>query len=145
MLFRSDKDEIVNLYGLRWNIETDLRSLKGTLRLEELTCTTPQMVDKEIEIAMISHNLVRTAIYQAAQQPDIAPRRFSFTRVRNVINVYGPKIAAAKNERDAKELVALMYHYIAQAKLYPRKKKRPSYPREVWPNAKPFPRRKARS
>ena len=140
-----DKDEIVKLYGLRWNIETDLRSLKGTLRLEELTCTTPQMVDKEIEIAMMSYNLVRTAIYQAAQHAGIAPRRFSFTRVRNVINVYGPKIAAAKSEQEAKELVALMYHYIAQAKLYPRKKKRPSYPREVWPNTKPFPRRKARS
>ena len=84
-------------------------------------------------------------IYQAAQHAGIAPRRFSYTRVRNAINVYGPKIAAAKSGRKAKELVALMSHYIAPAKMYPRKKKRSSYPSEVWPNAKPFPGRKARS
>jgi hypothetical protein len=137
------KDEIIQLYGQRWNIETDLRSLKNTLRLEQLTCTTSQMVDKEIEIAMMSYNLVRTVIYQAAQQAGIAPRNFSFTRVRNVINVYGPKIAAVKSEQEANELLALMRYYIAQAKLYPRK--RPSYPREIWHSSKPFPKRKAKS
>jgi hypothetical protein len=137
-----DKDEIIKLYGQRWNIETDLRSLKGTLRLEALTCNSPQMVDKEIEIAMVSYNLVRTVIYQAAQQAGIAPRRFSFTRVRNVINVYGPKIAAAKSEQEAKKLRALMSHYIAQAKLPQRE--RPTFSREVWHRSKPFPHKKAR-
>src|SRR5438093_168996 len=89
-----DKEEIVKLYGQRWNIETDLLSLKKTLRLAQLTCTTPQMVDKEIEIAITSYNLVRTVIYHAAQQVGVAPRPFSFTRAHHLMNVYGPKIAA---------------------------------------------------
>jgi hypothetical protein len=138
-----DKDEIVQLYGLRWNIETDLLNLKKTLRLAKLTCDTPQMVDKEIEVAMMSYNLVRAVIYRAAQQAGVDPRSFSFTRVCNVIKVYGPKIAAAKTEQEANELIALMVYYIAQAKLYQRK--RPSYPREIWHSSKPFPRRKAKS
>jgi len=138
-----DKNEIIPLYGRRWSIETDLLSLKKTLRLAQLTCHSPEMVDKEIAIAMMSYNLVRTVIYQAAQQTGIAPRSFSFTRVRNVMNVYGPKIAAAKCEQEANELVTLMFYYIAQAKLYQRK--RPSYPREVWHSTKPFPRRKAQT
>ena len=125
--------------------QTDLGSLKGTLRLDQLTCTTPQMVDKEIEIAMMSYNLVRTVICQAAQKAGTAPRRFSFTRVKNAINFYGPKIAAATTGEEAERLLALMNHAIGQAKLYPRKKKRPAYPREIWHSAKPFPRRKAQA
>ena len=138
-----DRDEIVKLYGLRWNIETDLLSLKKTLRIAQLTCTTSQMVDKEIEVAVMSYNLARAVIYQAAQQAGVAPRSFSFTRVRNIIHVYAPKIAAAKTEQEANELIALMFYYVAQAKLYQRK--RPSYPREVWHSTKPFPKRKAQS
>ena len=137
------REEIVKLYGLRWNIETDLRNLKQTLRMAQLTCTTPEMVDKEIEVAVMSYNLARAVIYQAAQKAGVAPRSFSFTRVRNIIRVYGPKIAAAKSEPEANELIELMFYYIAQAKLYQRK--RPSYSREVWHSTKPFPKRKAKS
>jgi hypothetical protein len=138
-----DQKEIVKIYGQRWNVETDIGSLKGTLRLDQLTSKTPQMVDKEIQIAMLSYNLVRTVIYQAAQQTGVAPRSFSFTRVKRVLKVYGPKIATAATVEEAERLIALMNHYIGQAKLYQRKKKRPSYPREIWHSSKPFPRRKA--
>ena len=139
-----DVEAILKIYGLRWNVETDIGSLKGTLRLDHLTSKTPQMVDKEIQIAMLSYNLVRAVIYQAAQQAGAAPRSFSFTRVKRILKVYGPKIATASTAEEAKKLLALMNHYIGQAKLYPRKKKRPAYPREVWHSTKPFPRRKAK-
>jgi hypothetical protein len=33
--------------------------LKGTLELEQLTCTSPEMVAKEIDVAMLAYNLVR--------------------------------------------------------------------------------------
>jgi hypothetical protein len=36
------EEEILALYGQRWNIETDLRTLKSTLRLDQLTCWTPR-------------------------------------------------------------------------------------------------------
>ena len=140
-----DVAEILKIYGLRWNVETDLGSLKGTLRLDQLTCKTPEMVDKEIQIAMLSYNLVRAVIYQAAQQAGATPRSFSFTRVKRILKVYGAKIAAATTVAQSERLFALMSHAVGQAKLYPRKKKRPAYPREIWHSAKPFPRRKAQS
>jgi len=140
-----DKEEIVNIYGQRWNVETDIGTLKGELRLDQLTCKTPQMVHKEIEIAMLSYNLVRAVVYQAAQQAGIAPRRFSFTRVKRLLNFYGPKIAAAKTEQEVEVLVKRMNRQISQALLPKRKKKRKSYPREIWNSSKPFPRRKAQS
>jgi len=51
--------------------------LKGTLQLEQLTCTSPNMIAKEIHAAMITYNLVRAVMYAAAAQSGIAPRRYS--------------------------------------------------------------------
>ena len=39
--------QILELYGYRWNIETDLRSLKREVRLPTLTAKSQAMVDKE--------------------------------------------------------------------------------------------------
>jgi len=38
-------------------MELDLRTLKGTLQLEQLTCTSPDMIAKEIHAAMITYNI----------------------------------------------------------------------------------------
>jgi hypothetical protein len=135
-----EPDEIVELYGQRWNIETDLRSLKGTLELEQLTCTSPEMVAKEINVAMLAYNLVRTITYLAAQKAGLSPRAFSFTRVRNVINAFAPLIANAKDQREGRRLFDKMMYYVGQAKLP--KRKRPSYPRAVWGRPQVYPKRK---
>lgn len=138
-------DEIVKLYGQRWHIETDIRHLKGELRLAHLISKTPQMVHKEIEIALLSFNLVRAAICQAAQQTGVDPRRFSFTKVKRLLNFYGPKIIQAKTEEDAAILMDRMSRQISNARLPNRRKKRETYPRAIWHSAKPFPSRKAKS
>lgn len=135
--------EIVQLYGNRWNIETDLRSLKSTLQLEQLTCTSPEMVAKEIDLAMMAYNLVRAITYVAAQRAGLTPRAFSFTRVRNIINAFAPLIAAAPDERQAKELFEKMMYYVDQAKLPKRNRKRTAYPRAVWGRPQAYPKRKA--
>ncbi len=44
------EQEILELYGRRWAIETDLRTLKSTLCLDQITATTPNMVAKEIHM-----------------------------------------------------------------------------------------------
>lgn len=135
-------DEIVRIYGQRWNIETDLRSLKGTLALEQLTCTTPEMVAKEINVAMLSYNLVRALACVAAQAAGLPPRVFSFTRVRNVIDVFAPLIAATPDERRRQQLFAKMMYYVGQARLPRCRQKRPSYPRAVWGRGQTHPSRR---
>jgi hypothetical protein len=136
-----DADSVIALYGHRWNIETDLRSLKATLQLEYLSSTTPEMVAKEIDIGMLAYNLVRAVSCVAAQNAGLKPRQFSFTRVRNVINAFAPMIAAAKDKRQAQQLFDDMMYYVNQAKLPRRSKKRPSYPRAVWHKPEKHPRR----
>lgn len=132
-------EPVVELYGKRWAIEVDLRSLKSTLRLEELSCTSPEMVAKEIDVAMLAYNLVRAVIYLTAQKAGLEPRLFSFTQVRNVLQVFVPRIAAAADEHTARKLNDDMLYYLSRCKL-PRRK-RSSYPRGVWPKPKTYPAR----
>jgi putative transposase len=136
-------DEVLKLYGQRWNIETDLRSLKSTLQLEQLTCSTPEMVAKELNLAMAAYNLVRAVTCLASQQTGIPPRGYSFTRVQNVINAFTPLIVAAQNACEAQQHFDRMMYYVKQAKLPHRNRKRPSYPRAIWPRGESFPKRKA--
>jgi hypothetical protein len=137
-----DQDEAVKLYGQRWNIETDLRILKGPLQLEQLTCTTPEMVAKEIDLAIAAYNLVRAVTYLASQRAGIPPRAYSFTRVQKVITAFAPLIAAAKSAEEAQKQFDKMIYYVGQAKLPKRKTKRSCYPRAVWRKFQSFPNRK---
>ena len=98
-----DQDEVLKLYGQRWNVETDLRSLKSTLQLDQLTCTTPELVAKELHMAMATYNLVRAVICLAAERSGIPPRGYSFTRVRNVIAAFTPLLATAKTKPEAQQ------------------------------------------
>jgi hypothetical protein len=138
----SVQQEIFELYGQRWAIETDLRTLKSSLHLEQLTCSTPDMVAKEIEIAMAAYNLVRAMIAFASQQSGIPPRGYSFTKVRHIVETFAPKLDQAPNPQAAKRIFDQMMMYIQQAKLPRRKRKRPSYPRAVWARRGDFPKRK---
>lgn len=134
-------EEIVKFYHYRWRIETDLLTLKMTLRMDELTCTTPQMVAKEINLGLLAYNLVRAIICLAAQKEGVEPRKFSFTRVRNVIQAFTPRIHACRDPRQAQKLIEDMLYYVGQAQLPKRKNKRKSYSRKKWPEPKSYPSR----
>ena len=134
-------DEIVNLYGHRWYIETDLRSLKSTLNLDQLSCTTADMVAKEIDLGIAAYNLVRAVTCLAAERSGIRPREYSFTRVRGAIEAFVPLIANAKTEQEARKYFDLLMYCVGQAKLPKRRKKRSAYPRAVWNKGASFPNR----
>jgi hypothetical protein len=138
----TDQDEVLKLYGLRWNVETDLRTLKSTLRLEQLSCATPEMVAKELNAAMAAYNLVRAVTCLASERSGISPRGYSFTRVRNVLETFTPLVTHAKNKQEAKKAFELMMYYVGQSRLPKRQRKRPSYPRAVWGNGAKFPNHK---
>jgi Transposase DDE domain len=133
--------EILNLYGQRWNIETDLRTLKTHLCLEQLTCSTPDMAAKDIEMSIAAYNLVRALICLASEQSGIAPRGYSFTKVQRIVQVFTPKLAAAANPQEAKRIFDQMMYYVQQAKLPNRRRRRPSYPRAVWNQSAKHPNR----
>jgi hypothetical protein len=72
------KEELKELYHQRWHIELDLRNIKTTLGMATLSCKTPDMIEKEIWVYLLAHNLIRITMAQAAYLSDILPRQLSF-------------------------------------------------------------------
>jgi hypothetical protein len=69
---------LAHLYGLRWAVETDLRHLKQTLRMDVLRCQGVEGVLKELAVFVLAYNLVRRVIWEAARRQEVAVGRISF-------------------------------------------------------------------
>ena len=135
-------EKILQLYGKRWNIETDFRSLKETLQLEILTSKSVEMVSKELILAIGAWNLVRAVMNAAATQYNLDPKRLSFSRCQDVVNAALPGLDAAPTTDEYQARLRRMLKLVASCKL-PDRSGRPSYPRAVWGHSCKFPKRKA--
>lgn len=132
--------EVLNLYGLRWNVETDLRSLKQTVRLHRLTSKSEAMLEKELWAAIAAYNLVRAVMVLAARETNAPARRLSFTQVLYLVNAFLPNLLSCsgrKAKRELKRLIALA----ATCKL-PQRRRRRSYPRAIWRPGYRYPARR---
>jgi hypothetical protein len=129
---------ILALYKLRWNIETDLRSLKRTVGLHELTGRRPDTVEKELLLAVSAYNLVRAAIYQAAQRTGLRPRDFSFSAAQDALMAAWNDLSAATTGRKHQQEVERLLQALEQTKL-PKRVRQRSYPRKIWGRGGHFP------
>jgi hypothetical protein len=134
--------EVVALYGRRWNIETDLRSLKRTVRLHHIHARTNDMFEKELLLAVSAYNFVRAVMCMAARRSGTDPRQLSFTGVLNVVNTAWHRLVDAPNRPAHEEQFLRMLDIAAQCTL-PKRPKRRSFPRAAWPHHNPFPHRHA--
>jgi putative transposase len=134
-------DQILELYGKRWNVELDLRSLKRTIGIHQLTSKSVDMMEKELLVAVSAYNLVRAAICLAALQAGISPRRLSFSRAQDIVRAELPGLQQAPTEEEFNRLADRMLRRLAQCRL-PQRPNRRSYPRQVWGKGGQFPRRR---
>jgi hypothetical protein len=79
------REAIAQLYGARWQVELDIRSLKVHLGLAELRCQSPEMLAKEIWGGLLAYNLVRKVGCQAALLEGLSPREVSFTAAKQTL------------------------------------------------------------
>jgi Transposase DDE domain len=76
---RYPKRRIAELYGLRWEVETNFRHLKTTMGMEKLKCKSVDGVLKELMIFVLVYNLVRAAMTLAARRQAVGDvNRVSF-------------------------------------------------------------------
>ena len=73
------KEDIAELYGFRWNVELDIRSIKSNLNLEHVRCKSPEMVRRELWTTLLAYNLIRSTAAAAAMLHRVRPREISFT------------------------------------------------------------------
>lgn len=135
------EEQVLSLYKERWNIETDLRSLKEQVRLHTIPARSPDLVASELLIAIASYNLIRAVMAEAAQQFNIEPRRLSFSRSRESFWAFARAVAHVDSEEKFEYHWRLLMRSISQCKQP--KRNRPPAPRVVWNKPHGFPKRKA--
>lgn len=72
------KKMLQDLYRRRWEIEVNFRHLKTTMKMDSLSCKTPDMIEKEIWIYFLAYNLIRLLMAQAAVIGHLSPVDISF-------------------------------------------------------------------
>jgi len=70
--------EVAELYGQRWQIETNFRHLKTTMKMDVLHCKTVEGVQKELTMYALVYNLVRQVMLSAAEKEKVPVDRISF-------------------------------------------------------------------
>jgi len=72
------KAKLIELYGVRWRVETHFAQLKTTMKLRKVKSKTADGVLKEITVYALVYNLVHILMLQAAQRQRVEPHRISF-------------------------------------------------------------------
>jgi Transposase DDE domain len=137
------KEDIADLYDKRWHVELDIRAIKQTLKMDILSCKTPEMVRKEIWIHLLAYNLTRKVMAQAAQEGKITPRQLSLAGAVQTLNAFRWLLMMSEDKRRAELAgvlcIALLTHKVGNrpGRCEPRKvKRRPkSYGRLMRPRA----------
>jgi Transposase DDE domain len=71
-------DALAELYGTRWRVEENLKSLKHTMKMDVLKCKKVDGVLKELTMYAIAYNLVRVAMCEAGDRQGVMADRISF-------------------------------------------------------------------
>ena len=97
------KEDIATLYGLRWNVELDIRAIKQTLALDHVRCKTPEMVRRELWVTLLAYNLIRKVIATSAAVHGKQPRRLSFTSTCQMV-LASWMLLSTDSSRDSRRL-----------------------------------------
>lgn len=136
-------EQIVEIYGERWNVEPDLRALKQTVWREELRANTCDMLEKELLMAVSAYNLVRAVMCLAARKAGIEPRALSYTRTLDLLNAAWHRLTDALTpEQHDLEFDRILT--IAATFKLPQRHKQRSFPRAVWSHGSRFPLKKSK-
>jgi hypothetical protein len=133
--------ELAGLYRRRQDVETDIRDLKETLCLGEMTCKTVAMVEKELAAATLAYNLANQVRRLAAQRLGLEPRRLSFAGTWSLLKAFAAGLLENKTEEEAQAAFERLLRGAGQRKL-PNRPAGRSYPREVHARRRKFPTRK---
>jgi hypothetical protein len=128
------------LYRRRWNIELYWDDIKTVLHMDLLSCKTPAMVHKEIQMHLIAYNLIRALMAEAALTAQVPLERVSFTGTRDAAYHYSQTIASipTRQQKRRRRLYAQMLATIASDLLPERPDRREPRCQKRRPKAYPF-------
>ena len=122
--------EIIQMYGMRWNIEIDLRTLKQTVNMKMLKVKTADMAKKELFLGICAYNLVRAVISNVAKRLGVKPRDLSFKRILYIVEARSEALSKAPNEQKRQQIMERFWQSVPCAK-HPKRKKKRDEPRAL--------------
>lgn len=93
--------ELVALYWQRWWIETIYRELKHVLDIQNIRSQTEEGVYKEVVVQMLTYNLIRFLMQEAAQRycdKGTSAVGLSFKNALLIVQTYAPGLLQAKGK-----------------------------------------------
>lgn len=95
---------LIELYGLRWHVELDLKHLKTSMGMDILRSKTPSMVHKEIYAYFLAYNLLRSLMWQAGNTYGVPPLRLSFQGTRHHLDNFISELLSVSHSPRLKEI-----------------------------------------
>jgi Transposase DDE domain len=129
--------ELAQLYLRRWRIELWWRHLKTTLGMEVLSCLSPAMIHKELEMHLIGYNFIRCLMAESAALYERPLERISFKGSVDAVRQYSPLLAQARSQKKQKRLIKSLLETLA-LNLVPERPGRRE-PRALKRRPKPYP------
>jgi len=112
---RFTKQDFMDLYRRRWEVELFLRDIKITMGMDVLRCLTPDMVHKEVVMYEIAYNLVRALMLHAARTFDVPLGRLSFKGCAVTLRQWAPVLATSHlNAKRRRQMTAALLESIAR-------------------------------
>ncbi len=109
------RQELATAFRCRWHAELDLRSIKHVMQMDVLRCKSPALVRKEIWMHLLSYNLIRKLMAQAAATVGVCPRDLSFKGTLQTLVAFaaaGWSCSARRNELYTAVLRAVATHRV---------------------------------
>lgn len=85
---RYSRQAIGDLYHRRWHVELDIRSIKQTMKMAELSCKSPDMARKELWAHLLAYNLVRRVMAASAVAAHTSPRQLSMAAALQTLEAF---------------------------------------------------------
>lgn len=91
------KKDLSELYGFRWFVELDFRSIKTVMKMDILRSKTPEMIEKEIWSRLLAYNLVRRVMMHSAMKHSKIPRQLSFKTALRAVEFFRQQCLITRN------------------------------------------------
>lgn len=125
-------EKVIASYERRWLVETDLRDLKSTLKMNFIDAKSPEMIAKEIILGSCAYNLIRHVISTAAVAAKIQARRFSFSAALRRVRVLATASFANLSDEHMRKALNTAFTELGGLVLPIRAGPRDAEPRKVW-------------
>ena len=128
--------DLAQLYGIRWQVELDLRYIKTELKLEVMECKSANMVCKTWLSGLIACNVVRALMCAASATRGQPVAALSFTRTLRAVRAWLPNARAKKAAKAWTQLLTRVAGFTLPKRITPR----PSEPRAIRYFKRDFPK-----